>query len=162
MTYKQIEKEFIEKGADLEHERWSKWQQYLHSKCTPYTINSLNATTKQYEEIHTGGLVIPRESVIHWTRQIFTDYKDLSEKEKESDKIEVRKYLPLLKQSFIKYLKDECERLEKSKHKIYDNWATTHDRDDERFTKLTKEEKSYNQAISDQITHITNQIRELE
>ena len=68
----------------------------------------------------------------------------------------------LSEQSFIKYLKNECERLEKSKHKIYDNWATTHDRDDERFTKLTKEEKSYNQAISDQITHLQAQIKELE
>lgn len=64
-----------------------------------------------------------------------------------------------LKQSFIKYLQAECERLEKSKHKIYDNWATTHDRDDERFTKLTKEEKGHNKVISDQITYITKQIK---
>lgn len=68
----------------------------------------------------------------------------------------------LFKQSFLKYLQREVERLEKGKHKIYDNWATTHDRDDERFTKLTKEEKSYNQAISDQITHLQAQIKELE
>ena len=156
MTYKQIEKEFIEKGADLEHERWSKWQQYLHSKCTPYTINSLNATTKQYEEIHTGGLVIPRESVIHWTRQIFTDYKDLSEKEKESDKIEVRKYLPLLKQSFIKYLKDECERLSKHEKVCLDECQLDSTGD------CNCGMLAYNQAIDDQITHITNQIRELE
>lgn len=29
----QILGEFIEKGADLEHERWSSWQSYFFSKC---------------------------------------------------------------------------------------------------------------------------------
>jgi len=25
------EEEFVEKGADLEHTRWAKWQKYFHS-----------------------------------------------------------------------------------------------------------------------------------
>lgn len=52
------------------------------------------------------------------------------------------------KQSFIKYLKDECERLKEklpNKEDLYDpEIAGRYD------------------EISDQITHITNQIRELE
>ena len=27
-------KELIEKWADIEHKRWSKWQKYMHSLCT--------------------------------------------------------------------------------------------------------------------------------
>lgn len=88
--------EFIEKGADLEHERWVKWQAYMFSKCFDHTVISLNATTKQYEDIPTGNLVIPRELVNRWMAQIDTPYSKLSEKEKESDRIEVRKYLPLI------------------------------------------------------------------
>lgn len=61
-----------------------------------------------------------------------------------------------LKQSFIKYLQSEVERLEKSKKEIlpykegetsYSQWLVA---------------EGYNLAISDQITHITNQLKELE
>jgi len=31
-TKENWEKEFVENGADLEHERWAKWQVYLFSK----------------------------------------------------------------------------------------------------------------------------------
>lgn len=77
------EKEFVEAGASLEHARWSKWQSYLHSLCDV--------------DIH-GNLVIPKESVERWERQMYTEYPELSEKEKESDRKEARTYLPLLRQ----------------------------------------------------------------
>lgn len=86
-TKEEWEDEFIEKGADLEHDRWSKWQEYMHSKVYD-SSESLNPHLK----------VIPTESYNHWERQIKTKYSDLSEKEKESDRIEVRKYLPLIKE----------------------------------------------------------------
>ena len=38
--------------------------------------------------------------------------------------------------------------VEGEKKVIYDNWKSTYDRDEERFTKLTKEEKGYNKALS--------------
>ena len=73
--------QFIEAGANLEHERWSGWQKYLHSLCTANDD---------------GSLTISPERVKHWQRQIDTPYSELSEREKEYDRKEVRKYLPLI------------------------------------------------------------------
>lgn len=72
----------LEKLADLEHKRWSRWQKYLHSQC------------KKNDD---GSLTIPKEKVERWKGQIKTDYKDLSEKEKESDRKEAKKTLQILK-----------------------------------------------------------------
>ncbi len=77
------EAEFIEKGADLEHTRWANWQRHLHGKCV---------------EDQTGAwMYFPKELWQHWERQIATPYNLLSEKEKESDRKEVRTYLPLIR-----------------------------------------------------------------
>ena len=78
------EKEFVEKGADLEHKKWVGWQSYL----------SKSEWTKN-------GYLIPKELCIRWQRQIDTPYSKLSEEEKESDRIEVRKYIPLIRQLLI-------------------------------------------------------------
>lgn len=71
----------LEQLAALEHERWAHWQRYLHSKC---------------EERPDGSLVIPAELASKWTAQIDTPYSGLSETEKESDREQVRGYLPLI------------------------------------------------------------------
>lgn len=63
--------EAIEKLAKIEHERWSHWQQYLHSQC----IKNDN-----------GSLTIPHELVLKWEKQLSTIYEELSDKEKESDR----------------------------------------------------------------------------
>ena len=73
-------KKFIEQGAEIEHNRWSRWQSYLFSK---------SEWTKD-------GYLIPRELCFRWQKQIDTPYSELSEKEKESDKKEVENYLPIL------------------------------------------------------------------
>ena len=73
--------ELIEKLADLEHDRWSRWQQYLHSQCT---------------KNKDGSLTIPKEKVDRWERQIATPYSELSEKEKDSDREEAMKTMELL------------------------------------------------------------------
>jgi len=78
---KEIYKEILEHCAYLEHERWSKWQSYLHDKCSR----------------HPDGLLISQSDVNHWERQIKTDYKDLTEEEKESDREQVRPYLDYIK-----------------------------------------------------------------
>lgn len=70
----------LEECANLEHERWSRWQKYLHS-LFPKNVD--------------GGITITKERVEHWERQIATSYSELSEKEKEYDRVEVRKYYPL-------------------------------------------------------------------
>ncbi|NGM47925.1 hypothetical protein G5B31_20620 [Rhodobacter sp. SGA-6-6] len=71
----------VEDLADIEHERWSHWQRYMHSK-----------GTRQSD----GSLLIPAELVLKWGRQMGTPYAKLSEKEKESDREQVRKYLPTI------------------------------------------------------------------
>jgi hypothetical protein len=87
-------KKFIEQGAEIEHNRWSRWQSYLFSK---------SEWTKD-------GYLIPRELCFRWQKQIDTPYSELSEKEKESDKKEVENYLPILYELLekIKY-KDKIE-----------------------------------------------------
>jgi len=86
MKQQNWEKEFIEYGANLEHNRWSGWQEYLHSLCIKNDDESLT---------------IPKERVFRWSRQIDTPYKDLSEAEKVSDRKEVQGYLNYIKQNFI-------------------------------------------------------------
>ncbi|HXM64146.1 MAG TPA: hypothetical protein VN950_25010 [Terriglobales bacterium] len=73
--------DLLERLAAIEHERWSHWQQYLHSKCVPQPG---------------GSLLIPADLVARWQTQIDRKYNELSEEEKESDREQVRKYLPLI------------------------------------------------------------------
>lgn len=71
----------LEKLAALEHDRWSHWQCYLHSKCHPGAD---------------GTLTIPADLVAQWTAQMTTQYSALTEEEKESDRQQVRRYLPVI------------------------------------------------------------------
>jgi hypothetical protein len=71
----------VEELATLEHERWAHWQKYVHS---------------QGSRQNDGSLVLPAHLVDHWERQINARYEDLTNTEKESDREQVRKYLPLL------------------------------------------------------------------
>ncbi len=80
--------ELFEQLAAIEHERWAHWQKYMHSKCSK--VISAGG-------ILTGGLRIPPELVEQWERQIATPYADLSEKEKDSDREQVRMYWDLVK-----------------------------------------------------------------
>jgi len=82
MNTDQIIDGLIETLANIEHARWAKWQRYLHDKAV-----------KQPD----GSLVIPAELVERWDRQIETPYQSLTEDEKESDREQVRVYLPVIK-----------------------------------------------------------------
>jgi len=72
-----------EKLANLCHEQWSGWMNYLFGKCR------INAD---------GSATIPVEFVDRWFRQMKTDYKDLSEAEQNSDRIEADKFLDLIEE----------------------------------------------------------------
>lgn len=74
--------DLFEQLAAIEHERWADWQRHLHSKCK---------TMAAYK-----GLIIPAEFVEQWERLIATPYAELSEKEKESDREQVRRYWDLI------------------------------------------------------------------
>lgn len=73
--------QLVEELAAIEHERWSHWQQYLHSVSLPQSD---------------GSLIIPADFVNHWNRLISTQYASLSEDEKASDREQVLRYLPKL------------------------------------------------------------------
>ena len=73
--------DLIEKLANIEHERWSHWQRYLHSRC---------------ERAVDGSLKIPAELVRRWESQMGRSYAELSDEEKESDREQVRRYLPTI------------------------------------------------------------------
>ena len=80
-------KELVEKLADIEHQRWSDWQKYLHSRCT------------KDEE---GNLIIPAKYVASLEWQIATPYAKLSEQEKDSDREQVTRYWDLIRKVFEK------------------------------------------------------------
>lgn len=86
-------KEFVEKGAEIEHERWSKWQKYLHSKLS-----------KNIEDADFFRL--PTFYWERWERQIATPYSELSEQEKESDRDQVRPYIPLIEHIVLEAIKN--------------------------------------------------------
>jgi hypothetical protein len=69
----------VEQLAAIEHERWAHWQRYVHDQC---------------ERQDDGSLVIPAELAARWQAQIETPYAQLSEREKDSDREQVRRYLP--------------------------------------------------------------------
>jgi predicted alpha/beta hydrolase len=73
--------ELIETLAAAEHDRWSHWQRYLHAQCT---------------EEPDGSLRIPAHLVRQWSRQMTTPYGDLTEAERNSDREQVHRYLPII------------------------------------------------------------------
>lgn len=76
----------IEDLAHIEHERWSDWQKHVHAKA---------------QRQPDGSLLIPAGLVAAWGRQIATPYAELSEGEKESDREQVRRYLPTIIEAFF-------------------------------------------------------------
>lgn len=73
--------ESIDRLAAVEHERWAHWQKYVHD---------------QGHLQPDGSLLISPDLVARWQHQIVTPYGELTDKEKESDREQVRKYLPIV------------------------------------------------------------------
>ena len=74
----------IEDLADQEHDSWARWMEHVF---------------KVSEENEDGTVTIPKDKVDRWKRQIETEYEDLSNKEKESDRKEVRKFVKIIKKA---------------------------------------------------------------
>ncbi len=74
--------------AAVEHERWAHWQRFVH---------------EQASQQPDGSLLLPAELVERWERQIETSFEKLTEKEKESDREQVRRYLPILAQALARF-----------------------------------------------------------
>ena len=124
LTIKEIEKEFVEKGADLEHDRWARWHDYFISKCDTEIDDD-----KAY-------MTLPRELFERWERQSGTKYADLSEQEKESDRKETRNYLELLNSSLQKAL----ESVRPEERKV--EYGTSE-------VEQQYEDRGYNQAVAE-------------
>ena len=77
-----------EKLAELCHEQWADWMEYLFEKSIPYKPGEV----QNYE----GAVIIPKWAVDRWQRQMDTYYKDLSDSEKESDRKEADKFLHVM------------------------------------------------------------------
>ncbi len=76
------EQELREELAAYAHEAWSGWMRYLFQKAR-----------NPHED---GSVMIDGQHVMRWMRQMETDYADLPEEEKESDRREADKILRLL------------------------------------------------------------------
>ena len=73
--------EIKEQLAEYAHNQWSGWMKYLFSK------GEFNVD---------GTWTMPKWAVERWTRQMNTDYKSLSEEEKDSDRREADGMLNIL------------------------------------------------------------------
>ena len=71
----------VERLASAEHERWAHWQRHMHD---------------QGRLLDDGSLILPAELVARWESQIARSYAELSEAEKDSDRDQVRRYMPIL------------------------------------------------------------------
>ena len=68
--------------APIAHGQWSGWMKYLFSK----------------GEFKDGLWIMPQWAVERWTKQMNTDYSNLSKEEQESDKVEARKFIKAMEQ----------------------------------------------------------------
>lgn len=77
----EINSELREELSALQHDIWSHWMEYLFSvsKSSP-----------------DGSVVISKQNVERWKRQIQTAYKNLPESEKDSDRSQADKVIALL------------------------------------------------------------------
>lgn len=136
----EIEKELMEQLADIEHQRWADWQKHVHSKCGV--------------DVH-GNLIIPMALVDRWEEQIFAKYEDLSEEDKEKDRVQVRRYLPLFTQSLERYGKGLMEEAKKriAKEKVTVDYPDTED-----GRKCRHENSLYNSALDSAIKELESLI----
>lgn len=100
--------ELIERLADVEHQRWADWQQWVHQQGE--RVLREGRTTCAGLTLDGGDLVLLANDVSRWERQIATPYADLSEREKQSDREQVMRYWPLIVTFVAEWLKDaSCE-----------------------------------------------------
>ena len=85
---KKLEIELREKLADIEHQRWSHWQEYMFDCAVKSGDDNLGIRTFAWPTAQADG----------WERQIATPYAELSEAEKQSDRNQVDRYWPLLQE----------------------------------------------------------------
>ena len=121
-------KELREKLANIEHQRWADWQRWCHK------VLRENCPSPELEKV-----------LERWDKQIVTKYKDLSEKEKDSDRKQVDRYWPLIEKALQAKEEEMVGRVEKIKELIKTDgpWTSEYDGYDEAF------DKGYNKCLED-------------
>lgn len=91
--------ELIELLAFIEHQRWADWHRYASNNWT-------------------------EENIARWDRQMTTEYTCLTEKEKDSDRREVRRYLQTIQETLAPLLaRAECaEKLAEACEALIQDW----------------------------------------
>uniref|UniRef100_A0A6M3L091 Uncharacterized protein n=1 Tax=viral metagenome TaxID=1070528 RepID=A0A6M3L091_9ZZZZ len=74
--------ELFERLAAIEHKRWADWQSWCHKILR--------------EHCGSQALIEINQVLERWDKQINTNYEDLTEKEKDSDREQVMRYWHLL------------------------------------------------------------------
>jgi hypothetical protein len=75
--------QLLERLAAAEHDSWARWMRWV------YRVSRTNRD---------GTVTIPADLARRWLRQLDTPYARLSEDEKEKDREEVRRILPVIEE----------------------------------------------------------------
>lgn len=108
MKDKELEEQ-IEELAAIEHERWADWQRWCNGEIRA-NANDIESPLRR------------------WDKQIETPYEQLSEREKDSDREQVRRYLPIMKDLI-------AQERRKAKIEVYEELKPP--KEFEQFSRLT-------------------------
>ena len=73
----------IEQLAWYAHDMWSRWMKHMFKQC---------------RRLPGGGILIPPNLVKRWERQMYTDYNELPESEKETDVGEALRIMEIIRE----------------------------------------------------------------
>lgn len=77
-----VSDEIRETLSDVQHDIWAHWMRWQFSVCTPN---------------EDGSMTIPAEKVQRWARQMNTEYRNLTDRERDSDREQADKIIAALK-----------------------------------------------------------------
>ena len=81
-----MNEEKIEELADKQHKIWSHWMKYFFSLTNMTSYDTIGGEKMAV-------LYIKKDHIDRWQKQMKTNYKNLTEKEKESDRNIVRDFI---------------------------------------------------------------------
>lgn len=93
-----MSKELREPMADMEHDQWIHWMKYFIKLGSPERVEAGKFSAIDPHSTPVVVLVFDAEDWDRWMRQMSTQYHDLSEKEKDSDRKFADKMLDYLVQ----------------------------------------------------------------